>query len=118
MDPVSALGVAAAVVQFIQFGSSLASKATEIYKLSEAALAENIECDDASQRLKELCQKIKNANDDEVALKKVCEGCIEVAEELETLLWACLSISNTISSGSMKSNFKQSQITDTRKYRE
>jgi len=35
MDPISALSIAAAVVQFIQFASSVASQAYAIYKSPE-----------------------------------------------------------------------------------
>lgn len=84
MDPVTALGVAAAVVQFIQFGSSLASQASRIYRSSDGALLENIECESESRRLKELCEVIKNSSGE--AFKEVCEGCLEVAGELLELL--------------------------------
>jgi hypothetical protein len=84
MDPVSALSVASALVQFIQVGSSLASQASRIYRSSDGALLENIECESESQRLKELCERIKSSSGE--ALKQVCEGCFEVAEELQELL--------------------------------
>jgi hypothetical protein len=84
MDPVTALGIAAAVAQFIQFGSSLASQASRIYRSSDGALLENIECESQSRRLKDLCEGMRNSSGE--ALKEVCEGCLEVAGELQELL--------------------------------
>jgi hypothetical protein len=96
MDPLSALGVAASIVQFIQFGSSITSQALEIYKSSEGSSADNFECENASKRLRELCNRLKNTGCYGIALKKICEGCLEVAEELETLLCVVLSTSHVI----------------------
>ncbi|KAN0093480.1 hypothetical protein V8E51_016664 [Hyaloscypha variabilis] len=101
MDPLSALGVAASIVQFIQFGSSITSQALEIYKSSEGSSADNFECENASKRLRELCNGLKNTGCYGVALKKICEGCLEVAEELETLLGK-LRLNETAENGTLR----------------
>jgi len=93
MDPASALGVASAAVQFIQFGSSLASQAIKIYKSLEGALPENIECESASKRQAELAGNVKGELEKmggvvtgSEELGDVCQGYIEVSGELERVL--------------------------------
>ena len=98
MDPISALSVAAAVVQFIQFGCSLASKASRIYKSVEGVLPEQIECENATERLVNLSEKIRSSMPevqapplgsilaDTRALRDICRGCIEVSTELQSIL--------------------------------
>jgi hypothetical protein len=108
MDPVSALSIAAAVVQFIQFGSSLTSKATQIYKSAEGALAEHIECDKATARLTELSGKVKDSlrmvkglgclQEDATAIEVICNGCVEVSQELQSVL-SKLRIQEDVKSG-------------------
>jgi hypothetical protein len=90
MDPVSALGIAASVVQFLQFGSSLVSKTRQIY--SQGALSDHVECESATRRLVELTKQITNSltdlgslgalSLDSQALQKICEKCVELSNEL------------------------------------
>jgi hypothetical protein len=90
MDPVSALGIAASVVQFLQFGSSLVSKIRQIY--SQGALSDHVECESATRRLVDLTKQITNdltdlgslgaLSLDSQALQKICEKCVELSNEL------------------------------------
>jgi hypothetical protein len=90
MDPVSALGIAASVVQFLQFGSSLVSKSRQIY--SQGALSDHVECESTTRRLIELTKQITNSltdlgslgalSLDSQALQKICEKCVELSNEL------------------------------------
>lgn len=90
MDPLSALGVAASVVQFVQFGSSLVSKSTQIYK-NGTSLA-YAECENATRRLNDLTTDVKgslrelqslgNPSPDAKALKAICYNCVTLSEEL------------------------------------
>lgn len=50
MDPVSALSIAAVVVQFVDFGAKTLSKSHELYRSSRGALNENIETEAATKR--------------------------------------------------------------------
>ena len=103
MDPVTAIGLASSVVQFIQFGSSLASQANHIYKSAEGQLPEHIECSGSSKRLEELSGKVRSSMQkamseggrpsasDEV-LQDICDGCIEVSGELQKILYVMCSL--------------------------
>jgi hypothetical protein len=89
MDPASALGVAAAVVQFVQYGGSLVSKARQIHE--RGALLDYIDCQNATLRLTELTNSI-NASlsicktdsipSDATALEVICQNCLGLSEEL------------------------------------
>jgi hypothetical protein len=90
MDPVSALGVAAAVVQFVQYGGSLVSKARQIH--AQGALLDYIDCENATRRLTELTNSIKVSlrlfetdglpSPDATALEVICENCLNLSGEL------------------------------------
>lgn len=90
MDPVSALGIAASVVQFLQFGSSLVSKTRQIY--SQGAISDHVECESATRRLVDLTKQITNSltdlgslgalSLDSQALQKICEKCVELSNGL------------------------------------
>ena len=90
MDPLSALGVAASVAQFVQFGGSLVSKSRQIYK--QGALLDHIECGNATRRLAEVTgdveKSLKDLEDlgepssDAKALEIICRNCVTLAEEL------------------------------------
>ena len=54
IDPLSAVGIAAAVLQFVDFSTKLIGKTREITGSSTGALAEHVELAVASQRLKKL----------------------------------------------------------------
>jgi hypothetical protein len=91
MDPVTALSVASSVVQFIQFGFSLASQASRIYKSTEGALPEHIESENAIKRLVEVSDKIRlsmheHGTSNSPALEAICNGCMEVSGDLQKLL--------------------------------
>jgi len=60
MDPLSALGVAASVAQFVQFASSLVSKSREIYV--HGASLDHVECESATKRLVELTANIRTSS--------------------------------------------------------
>lgn len=98
MDPVSALGIAAAVFQFIQFGSNVVSQARQVYTSTDGALLERIECEAASKRLLELSDQVKlsirepeGTRDQPVQprfqpLQAICDGCMDVSNELQVIL--------------------------------
>ncbi|KAF5876348.1 putative small s protein [Botrytis fragariae] len=97
MDPVTALGVAAAVIQFIDYGTGLAFKGREIYKSGE--LGANVELGEATNRLQDLVEPLRSSlhsgiqnapspspADADRALKSICTKCIDLSEELSGLL--------------------------------
>jgi hypothetical protein len=98
MDPLSALSIAAAVIQFVDYSTKVVSKGKELYKSIDGALSENIELETASIRLRSLisnlqdslrhCQQTQQGSVDPSfqALEAICKGCMEVSKELVTEL--------------------------------
>jgi hypothetical protein len=90
MDPLSALGVAASVMQFVQFGSSLVSKSRQLY--TQGALLDHVECGRATTRLQELAGKLAThvneleslgiLSSDSKALQAICARCLELSTDL------------------------------------
>jgi hypothetical protein len=90
MDPVSALGVAAAVAQFLQFAGSLVSESQQIY--AEGALVDHIECENATRRLDSLVNEVRSSlgdldslgklSNDAEALRVICVRCSKLSDEL------------------------------------
>ena len=90
MDPVSALGVAAAVAQFLQFAGSLVSESQQLYK--EGALVDHIECENATKRLEGLVREVRGSlsdldslgklSEDAQALMVICVRCNKLSEDL------------------------------------
>ena len=96
MDPLSALGVAASVMQFVQFGSSLVSRSRQIY--TQGALLDHAECGRATSRLQELAEQLiahfneleslGTLSSDSKALQAICARCLELSTELLSRLSA------------------------------
>jgi len=97
MDPYSlaAIGLAGNIVQFIDFGAKVLSKANQIRK--DGSTAENIHLDvvtkDLSRHIECLRSFIETQQretrvlpEDETAFYDICGGCLQVAHELETAL--------------------------------
>lgn len=95
MDPLSALSVAAAVVQFVDYGTKIVSKGTKLCKSSDGALAENIELETASTRLQRLSGTLQGSLrrgqyepqngpliESNQALESICEACVKMSKEL------------------------------------
>ena len=61
MDPLSALSVAAAVVQFVDFGIEILVKGKELYESANGALSENIPIQAASERLQSLAGDLQTS---------------------------------------------------------
>jgi hypothetical protein len=90
MDPLSALGVAASIVQFLQFGCCLVSKTRQIH--NDGALLDHAECENATKRLLGLTGSVEKSlkeieqlgtlSPDSSALKNVCSNCIVLSNEL------------------------------------
>jgi hypothetical protein len=95
MDPLTALSIAASVVQFVDYGTKLLSKGRELYKSADGALSENVELEGASSRLNLLSSDLQKSlrgggqgavNERDEALETICKGCIEVSEDLTARL--------------------------------
>ncbi|PMD67148.1 uncharacterized protein K444DRAFT_489832, partial [Hyaloscypha bicolor E] len=90
MDPLSALDIAAAVAQLVQFGGSLVSKSQQLYR--HGALLDHIECGNATRRLIELTNGVRSSwrelerlgdlSPDAKALEIICCVCVKLSGEL------------------------------------
>lgn len=90
MDPLSALSIAASVVQFVQFGASLVSKTHEIYTSNEGKLSANVRAEVATKRLVDLVDKLRDP-----LVSGSSERSIE-SQELELICNKCVAISNEL----------------------
>jgi hypothetical protein len=94
MDPVSTLSLAAAIVQFVDFGCRVLGKSHEIYKSASGNLAEDVETQSVTEQLKVLTGKIDQAIDCEVSgwnesekdLKRMARICGTTSSELLCML--------------------------------
>lgn len=94
MDPMTALSIAAAVVQFVDFSTSLLSRAQEAYKSASGQTKDvvqlNAVIDDLSHFSKTIqgeSNKIENAQSSkdstENILLKVCADCLQTCAEIQ-----------------------------------
>lgn len=94
MDPFTAIGLASAIVQFVDFSSTLVSGAREIYSSASGARTEHDEADLAIDRLRDLTRHLPHvvptqtmtAGDRRLLALK--EGCEVVFDELASILEA------------------------------
>ncbi|OBT57523.1 hypothetical protein VE04_02112 [Pseudogymnoascus sp. 24MN13] len=102
MDPISAMGCAASVIQFVDFGRKLVSGSLEIYRSADGMSAEHVSIEDISRGLSELIiplrarsdtrlDNVRNANKNrskeklsvaEKELNRICKDCDDVAQQL------------------------------------
>ena len=101
MDPLSALSVAAAVVQFVDFGTRVLSDARHIYESSSGQTPVNLELSTVTDDLSRLSgdveskaekAKLQNTagsdslNDSEEIFLRLCRECKEISGELQRSL--------------------------------
>lgn len=87
MDPITAIGLASAIITFIDFAHKIVTRADELYKnatTEENKHTENIvsDLDDAATDLTNLPGKTKH----EKALNNLAENCRDISRELHSLL--------------------------------
>jgi len=93
LDPLSALSVAGAIVQFVQFSSKLISKGHELYKSTDGASLGHAELETIAKDLQELNGRLSspagskegrqtNWKDSGDSLTRLSEQCSVVASEL------------------------------------
>ena len=80
MDPLSAIGFAGNICQFVDFSSKLMSEARQAYKSAAGASRENIELESITKDLSELAQKL--VMDSTSDLGRIAGMCKDVADEL------------------------------------
>ena len=58
LDPLTALGLAGNIVQFVGFSSKIIGKARDIYKSADGSLLENLDAETVAQSLRVLYSNI------------------------------------------------------------
>ena len=92
LDPFSALSVASAAIQFVQFGCQLVSETQEIYHSASGATKDNITIGEITNDIKELSRNLKkqasvrDPSADDLELGRLVSSCYEEAERLTGLL--------------------------------
>jgi hypothetical protein len=95
MDPFSALSVAAAVVQLVDYGAGIVSKGTQLYKSVDRALGENNELETASIRLQQLSSGMQGSLSQ--ARRDNTQGSpAQVDQHLETMCNECVTVSQEL----------------------
>jgi predicted nuclease with TOPRIM domain len=88
LEPLTAIGLAGTLIQFVDFSSKIVSKASAIYASADGALPENQDAETVAQSLQVLDAKIRaglatsSGTKSEEALKELCGECDSVAQEL------------------------------------
>ncbi|TGO41110.1 hypothetical protein BHYA_0026g00160 [Botrytis hyacinthi] len=91
LDPLSALSLAATIVQFVDFGSKVISTATELHHSSEGALANNLELSTIISDLSSISNDLSaqgsgkgkhSYNMDELALIGLASQCKDLSDKL------------------------------------
>ena len=90
MEPLSALSLVAAVIQFVDFGGNLISQSHQIYKSGSGATSENAVLEEVYENLSRLADKMKvssgltthKSSKEEEALGKLATSCKDIADDL------------------------------------
>ncbi|KAF2441831.1 hypothetical protein P171DRAFT_465451 [Karstenula rhodostoma CBS 690.94] len=91
LDPFSALGIAANVVQFIEFGSKLVSESHEIYKSATGTSTGIVELEMIYTDLIKFTKSLQTPNNssqtpEEESLRQLAASCLTVANELLNII--------------------------------
>jgi hypothetical protein len=96
MDGLTALSLAGNIIQFVDFGTKLLSRAEELYRSSQGSLGVNDEIELVTADLKDVITKLRvsflKKDEDEdlceqdqtqlASFRKVCDEAVKVADEL------------------------------------
>ena len=89
LDPLTAIGLVGNIVQFVDFGLKIVSKAHEVHNSSSGALSENVDTERIATDLIELTtslEAVESLAAGDVRLQNLCTSCNEVANELLMVL--------------------------------
>lgn len=93
LDPLTALGLATNIVQFIDFSAKLVSKGNKVYKSASEGRIENQELDATSRKVIDLHNRmiqtferdgdfLSGISPTDREIKKICESCTKVATDV------------------------------------
>ena len=94
MEPLSALSLVAAVIQFVDFGGNLLSKSHQIYKSASGASSENAVLEEIYENLSRLADKMMvssaltahKPSKEEKALGELATSCKDIADDLMKII--------------------------------
>jgi hypothetical protein len=91
MDPITMLGLAANVLQFVDFAAEIVSKGNAIRKSTIGALEDNAQLDIVCTRMQTLAADLKQSVNnpfaaDDFALNAICRDCSQIAAKLHQKL--------------------------------
>ncbi|KAF7894661.1 uncharacterized protein EAF01_010111 [Botrytis porri] len=90
MDPVSAISLAAAIAQFIDYSCKIVCKSKEIYNSTSGLTTEHNRTETATLRLEELTQSLNFPS------KRANSGSSIVHSRLQTIIQECIIVSDTL----------------------
>jgi hypothetical protein len=87
LDPLSAIGLAGNIVQFVDFSAQLVGKARDIHNSTSGTLPGNIDTEAITRSLLQLNTKLRDRvlepnSTEEKVIQVLCRGCDAVANEL------------------------------------
>lgn len=92
LDPMSALSIAAAAVQFVDFARVIVCKSKDLYRSTDGVLQENKQTETVTMRLKELAKSVEiqatprpsnsNTSSTNPRLQIICTACSSLSTEL------------------------------------
>ena len=82
MDPITAVGFAATVVQLVDYSTKLVSKSREFYLSGSGVLVENSHIEKATDDLLKLNAHLKKSITNDPDLQGICDVCTDAAGEL------------------------------------
>lgn len=87
MDPFSALGAAAAILQFVELSAKILGTAYEIYNSDSGAAQENIRIEDVTNRVKQLSQHVGNSviHNSSRNTSQISNVTVELAQKAQSL---------------------------------
>jgi hypothetical protein len=107
MDPLSAVGLASNIVQFVDFASTLVSKGAEIYKSAEGSTAIHGDLRASTERLQALSNALQSRiliprDEDEYQIVKIATECTKISAELAKALDELAATPNSRGSSAWK----------------
>ena len=96
MEPITALGLAANIVQFIEFGIGIVSKSSELCNATDGRLGEHADISAVNRDLAKLTARLVESiaphatftvlSEDDGALLALCHSCLDISNELQHAL--------------------------------
>jgi hypothetical protein len=113
MDPITALSVASSVVQFVDFGFNILSKAREFHRDGSAVEHRDLlrVAEDNKSHTTKLHTELSNIparalSEEDKALQELCQGCLGVAKDLTDALGKLVLKGNQSKWKSFRAAFK------------